>query len=606
MIFLIKLLIIIEKLSHLIEDDSCIVTESPSIKRQRAEQEKKALNIDNDILNFNNGHFVLAQLCMQTDFNDNTPIHLACQNNAYEFFKQVNPICIQHSQLLFNEDGLNPFLLASRHSSVKFLKHLIESIENSLGALNNIGELKCLLIGVDKIYSKNCLHYACGRGCGKDALNVVKYLTNLAQRLDKEALQVDLNNNNIAETFMPNSKPIFYQLIGSVSPLVGSVYHVAASNLTRLTTLWYLLNLYPINGIYLDNLDKTSILNKLDFRDFTAVDCLIDSVMNLREMAPPNYKTLARFYYELLKYRHTEEKFDFDILLRRCLFKLLIDFKVRIHNLPRIRNQLQLIEFLKLVVFMSKFDGSDKERKINFSSRFDSNDFTSFEGFCVNFLNKYIFGDVDLMPLFCQYKENSNQENEKKTKNQKSSSRINSSSSSSLSNSKKTIEKIILGDETENLIEIFVQMYSLLDIVRFSNVYTLKFQIKLYSFLKNYSSILGSFLNKNDSVYQRFTEHKAKTEKLNPELLNFSLKNLCRIKINNCLIKRTNQHYHQQQQQYSQPNRLKLRFSALSKDYTFFKLPIAYSKLINFLTFDLVQDLYGTTFDLNKLTLSCK
>ena len=149
-------------------------------------------------------------------------------------------------------------------------------------------------------------------------------------------------------------------------------------------------------------------------------------------------------------------------------------------------------------------------------------------------------------------------------------------------------------------------MYSLLDIVRFSNVYTLKFQIKLYSFLKNYSSILGGFLNKNDSVCQRFTEHKAKIEKLNPEILNFSLKNLCRIKINNCLIKRTNQHYHQQQQHYSQPNRLKLRFSALSKDYTFFKLPIAYSKLLNFLTFDLVEDLYGTNFDLNKLTLSCK
>ncbi len=523
--------ILIEKLSNLIEDDSCIITESPLVKKQRAEQEKSMSNIDNEILNFNNGHFVLAQLCMQTDFNDNTPIHLACQNNAFEFFKQVNPICIQHSQLLFNEDGLNPFLLASRHSSVKFLKHLIESIENSLEGVNNISEVKSLLIGVDKIYSKNCLHYACGRGCGKDALNVVKYLTNLAQRLDKEALQVDLNNN-IAEALLPNSKPIFYQLIGSVSPLVGSVYHVAASNLTRLTTLWYLLNLYPINGIYLDNLDKTSILNKLDFRDFTAVDCLIDSVMNLREMAPPNYKYLAQFYAELLKHRNTEEKFEFDILLRRCLFKLLIDFKVKIYNLPRIRNQLQLIEFLKLIVFMSKFDGFDKERKINFSPRFDSNEFTNFEGFCVSFLSKFVFGDVDLMPLFAQSKE-SNQENEKKPKNQKSSSRTNSSlssSSPSLSTNKKYSDRIG-AEELENLIEIFIQMDSLLDIVRFSNVYTQKFQIKLYSFQKIYSSILGNIISKNDSAYQRFNELKIKMEKSNPDKLNLNLKNLCRIKI---------------------------------------------------------------------------
>ena len=305
----------------MIQDDSCILNESPILVKtqQQQQHQQQQQNIDQtsktatDILHLNNGQFVLAQLCMQTDFNENTPIHLACQNNSYEFFTHVNPICIQHSQLLFNEDGLNPFLLASRHSSVKFLAHLISSVEN---AQENLGELKSLLIGVDKIYAKNCLHYACGRGCGKDALDVVKYLTRLAQQLDKESEtheQVDLNNNTITDTPQPqlNATPVFYQLIGSVSPLVCSVYHVAASNLTRLTTLWYLLNLYPLNGIFLDNLDKTSILDKLDFRDFTTVDCLIDSVMNLREMAPPSYKSLSQFYDELVKRRPSTDLVDF-------------------------------------------------------------------------------------------------------------------------------------------------------------------------------------------------------------------------------------------------------------------------------------------------------
>ena len=287
-----ELFFYIEKLANFLHNDSCIVTESPETDRIK------------DIINFNNGPFVLAQLCMQADFNENTPRHLACQHNAHALLKRVNPICMQHAQLLFNEDGLNPFLLAARHSSVKIIKLLVQSMHNEAAtSVENAADLRRLLVGVDKLYAKNCLHYACGRGCGKDALSVVKYLTSLAQLLDKEAAShVDLNNNNVC-----NSKPVFYQLIGSVSPLVGSVYHVAASNLTRLSTLWYLLNLYPIHGIFLDNLDTTAILDKLDFREFTAVDCLVDSVMNLREMAPPGHKDLASFYAELI--RPVDEKY---------------------------------------------------------------------------------------------------------------------------------------------------------------------------------------------------------------------------------------------------------------------------------------------------------
>ena len=43
-----------------------------------------------------------------------------------------------------------------------------------------------------------------------------------------------------------------------------------------------------------------SILNRLDFREFTCIDCLIDSIMNLREMAPPNCKSLSSFFNDLV------------------------------------------------------------------------------------------------------------------------------------------------------------------------------------------------------------------------------------------------------------------------------------------------------------------
>jgi ankyrin repeat protein len=187
------------------------------------------------------GHFVLAQLCMQTDFNVNTPIHLASQNNSFDLLKLINPICIKHSQLIYNEDGLNPFLLASRHSSIQFIEYLID--QSSFDFPTARIDVN-LLNSKDKVYSKNCLHYACGRGCGKDALNVIRYLTGLAEQLDNS--NFDINNNNTS-----NSRPVLFELIGSVSPLVGSIYHVAASNLTRLTSLWYLLGLYPANGLFI-------------------------------------------------------------------------------------------------------------------------------------------------------------------------------------------------------------------------------------------------------------------------------------------------------------------------------------------------------------------
>ena len=163
------------------------------------------------LLRFKNGEFVLAQLCMQTDFNESTPIHTAALNNSFKFFKLVNPICIRHSQFIYNEDGLNPFLLACRHSSVQFIQHLIQSFSQSStrnGENEADADLRNLLVCVDKVYAKNCLHYACGRGYGKDALDVIQFLTKLAKALDEQASLVDLNNNST--TGVGNSKNVFF------------------------------------------------------------------------------------------------------------------------------------------------------------------------------------------------------------------------------------------------------------------------------------------------------------------------------------------------------------------------------------------------------------
>lgn len=142
----------------------------------------------------------------------------------------IHPLCIRYSQFVYNEDGLNPFLLACRHASVEFIKHLVEQQQQRSSTdqfLENtdIDLLQCR----DKVNFKNCLHYACGRGCGNDALKTITYLTDLAAR-------------------QCNTKTRLNELIGAISPLIGSVHHAAASNLTRLSTLWYLLSCYPSQG----------------------------------------------------------------------------------------------------------------------------------------------------------------------------------------------------------------------------------------------------------------------------------------------------------------------------------------------------------------------
>ena len=160
-------------------------------------------------------------------------------------------------------------------------------------------------------------------------------------------------------------------------------------------------------------MNNESILNSLDFRDFTCVDCLFDAVMNLREMAHPSCKYLSDFYDELLGQNQTTTDSNFTILLNRCIYKLSIEYHASFFNLPRIKNQWQLLEFLKLLVFMSKFYTEKKnlnylideqEAKIPTSTQKNNNAKNTpesestydkiygqnFELFCVNFFKKFI------------------------------------------------------------------------------------------------------------------------------------------------------------------------------------------------------------------------
>ena len=490
---------------------------------------------------------VLIQLCMQTDFNGNTPAHLAAMNNSFDTLKQIHPFCIKYSQLIYNDDGLNPFWLACRHSSIEFIQYLIES---SLSNLNTVDEIETevsldLLSCRDRINSKNCLHFACGRGCDNEALNTVKYLTNLT-----------LNGTRLS----------LNELIGAISPLVGSIYHVAASNLTRLSTLWYLLDLYPLDGLYHLNSNSNhfaeSILNRLDFREFTCVDCLIDSVMNLREMAPPNCKSLSSYFNDLITQHNSSQsntintsKFKLKILLNSCIYKLLIDFRVNIFNLPRVRNQWQLLEFCKILVFMSKFGSNSNQRFTINASNFNIVYFQNFEAFCLNFLNKFIVSG-DLLPFDQQLDENK----QKKSTN----------------------------DELYILKEIMFSLYELTRICLLSGPhrYTTDFKAKIYEYFLAYLNNLEKYTatNNAEEIKLKLKEIQLNcTIELNERKQPFSLKHLCRIKVN----------YYLFDSKSSIQTSSRETCSALSKSFSLFKLPEKYSEMINFLSFNLIDDLYN-------------
>lgn len=123
--------------------------------------------------------FVMAHLCMQPDFNGNTVVHLAAQSSSLDVLRQINPVCVRNSLYIFNDEGLNTFLIACRYGTLKFMRYFVE---------HGLGDDACLVGKLmrdsrDQANIKNCLHYACGRGCGKSCLQVVGYLTRLAGSL---------------------------------------------------------------------------------------------------------------------------------------------------------------------------------------------------------------------------------------------------------------------------------------------------------------------------------------------------------------------------------------------------------------------------------------
>ena len=494
-----------------------------------------------------NGELILIQLCSQVDFNGNTPVHLAAMNDSYDLLKLINPLCIRYSQFVYNEDGLNPFLLACRHASVKFIRHLIEQqqqqpqVESDQFLANTeLDLLKCR----DKVNFKNCLHYACGRGCSKDALSTIKYLTQLTASHSRNTAGTSLN-----------------ELIGAMSPLIGSVYHAAASNLTRLSTLWYLLNLYPQEGLRMSAASH-SILNELDFREFTCVDCLVDSVMNLREMAPPHCTSLSTFYELLIdQTEHStppQPEFEFSVLLSRCMYKLAHESQASMFNLPRVKNQWQLLEFMRLLVLLSKFSKiSSVAQDIEQSpvKSFDRGYGQNFELLCVNFLNSFVAtGDI-----------------------------LSFDKASDSAASPADVNELFI------LVEIGTQLYELTSTCLMRG-YGQRFNATLASFYANFTDKLTLYEQKIEAhleaqekldtttfvqLKSRLTQLKSKSNQLNVE--SRSLKHLCRIKINNCISDK----------------------SLLSASCGLFRLPGRYSTVLNYLSFNLIEDLYGADHQLN-------
>lgn len=228
-------------------------------------------------------------MSIQLDFNMNTPVHLACQYNSCDALKVLltsySPLLIEQTVFLFNSDGLNPFLLAARHSDLKLIRMLVDFYQASTANCFDLGLI--LLASLDLGNFKNCIHNALSQD-SRTSHSIVRHLIQVAHSVDKMISATNQNYNNHVLT----------GLVGAVSKLVGSVYHVAASNLTRMETFWYLLNLdQKITSSF--KLDAT-LMDRIDFREFSVVDCFIDSLMNLREMAPSDCKCLQSFYDSIL------------------------------------------------------------------------------------------------------------------------------------------------------------------------------------------------------------------------------------------------------------------------------------------------------------------
>lgn len=390
-------------------------------------------------------------------------------------------------------------------------------------------------------------------------------------------------------------------------------------------------------------------------------------------MAHPNCKILTDFYNELLGQdqsvvKNTES--DFRILLNRCIYKLSIEYHASFFNLPRIKNQWQLLEFLRIIVFMVKFytdkknltylnSGTAEQEKLEkgknsadiSSSEVGSGSYNkvygqNFELFLVNFCKKFIVGG-DVLPAMFSADLNAQQENN-------TDSKIPQNSNSK--NDKKSEKQAAKNpDETYVLTEIMVQLYELVSfcLVSKPSSYSKRFRSKLTTYLniylknmdtywmyKNsiYLARLSALLNSHNStseslsnsptsssssssdsssssksttsetdshfVYKPLSEEeesaellsleenleykaklveiKQKAQLLNRPYLVPTLKNQCRQVINDQLTKAS-----------ASSSR-----SILSADNALFKLPGSRidGHLVNFLSYNLIDDLYGTDF----------
>jgi hypothetical protein len=469
----------------------------------------------------------IEKLCLLTDYNGNTPLHIAVQHDAPDFiqylyenlstlFKQIN------FDYAYNYDGFNLVQLACRSSSLKVIKYLHETVGLSV----NLKEL-------NQSSLKTCLHLAILRTVDQDVtyLNTFKVIKYLYEK-----------NNYLA-----------YEL----SPLVGSVFHIAASNLTRLHLFWYFVTEYNEKNDKSNINDTNLSVNSVDFREYSCIDCFIDTLINIRAIIPATetvYSFYKKFFYKHdidERQEHFESEANFELLIKKCLFKLIAKCKAKITRLPQIKTQVELLEFIKLLKFMSKFH-------FKLQTKFDSIYYTKFEAFCLKFLNTFIFTG-DLLPVF-----NTNFEADQNNNNLPTTTTTN-----------QPLNEIFL--------TIFSELIELTRIIISSGFFTKKFQQKIYSFMCDYFSNLNQ-------QYEKFAVNSIMYDtKLEPKLLqkfvkelsamnrkNFSLKDLCRYKINFCLFNSTNS---------STSNNFK-------QDAIYFSLPINNNiEIVNFLTFNLIKDL---------------
>ncbi len=138
-----------------------------------------------------------------------------------------------------------------------------------------------------------------------------------------------------------------------------------------------------------------------------------------------NSKTLIEEYYHnhnknnKNKKKHLKSELNFDRLFKKCLYKLLVDFNLSIFNQPRIRNKLQLIEYLKILIFLCKLD-SNLNYKLNHYPNFNNHlnsesyifkeikrdllnfkDFKNYEILVSMFFVQFFLNNYDLFPFLC-------------------------------------------------------------------------------------------------------------------------------------------------------------------------------------------------------------